>query len=195
MVCLIGKMLGLRINAQMPCEEGQVTTVSLGTCNVKCLAPLEPSEEVLHCFARFWSPSFRCREAVSKTEMNRDESSETLYIQTQPNAWRVYIAGTTSKLSNLDTKMSVASSEHRARQAVAAAAQAAQASPQSSQFSPYSPSSRRPHLEPLSPKTRLAPPIQQRRSRRCCERMLREAQESHLSHAALSEKRGWSSTD
>lgn len=85
--------------------------------------------------------------------------------------------GTASKLPNLDTKMSVASSEHRARQAVAAAAQAAQASPQSSQFSPCSPSSRRPHLEPLSPKTRLAPPIQQRRSRRCCERMLREAQD------------------
>lgn len=52
------------INApQMPCEESQVTTVSLGSCTTKCLAPLEPSEETLHCFAGFWSPSFfHCRE-------------------------------------------------------------------------------------------------------------------------------------
>eukprot|EP00913_Durusdinium_trenchii_P024679 g23166.t1 len=52
--------------------------------------------------------------------------------------------------------MSVASSEHRARQAVAAAAHAAQASPSSHFTSP--------NLEPLSPLTRPAPPPR----RRCC---------------------------
>jgi len=83
----------------------------------------------------------------------------------------------TSKLSHLDTKMSVASSEHRARQAVAAAAQAAQASPHSSCFSPS-----RPHLEPLSPNTRLAPPIPTSRRSRCrplqevCEQLRRWAE-------------------
>ncbi|CAK9085745.1 Uncharacterized protein SCF082_LOCUS40602 [Durusdinium trenchii] len=61
-----------------------------------------------------------------------------------------------SNLDHLDTKMSVASSEHRARQAVAAAAHAAQASPSSHFTSP--------NLEPLSPLTRPAPPPR----RRCC---------------------------
>eukprot|EP00434_Breviolum_minutum_P012981 symbB.v1.2.011444.t2/scaffold762.1/size178242/5 len=87
------------------------------------------------------------------------------------------LLGGTSKLSHLDTKMSVASSEHRARQAVAAAAQAAQASPHSSCFSPS-----RPHLEPLSPNTRLAPPIPTSRRSRCrplqevCEQLRRWAE-------------------
>lgn len=43
------------------CEDGELSTPSLGRCRTRCLSPKLPLPEQLTCFAGFWSPSdFNC---------------------------------------------------------------------------------------------------------------------------------------